>query len=83
MRVKYLSNTCVIICKKKIQKGMTSPESKEMYMMTKTVPATQYGDDNIQYMLPVACDDNTKGTWKIDNKSESFDEKTKNSSAPF
>ena len=30
-------------------------------MMKKTVPAAQSGEDNIQDMLPVACDDNIRG----------------------
>ena len=52
--------------------------------MVETVPAVQYGDNNIQYMLPVACDDNTKVTCtKSTTKSDSFDEKTKHLSAPF
>ena len=32
-----------------------------MCMMKKTVPAAQSGEDNIQDMLPVACDDNIRG----------------------
>ena len=30
--------------------------------MTKMVPTAQAGDDTIPDMLPVACDDNAKGT---------------------
>ena len=51
--------------------------------MTKTVPAAQAGDGNTRDMLPVACDDNAKETCTSATiKSDSFDEKTKKSSAP-
>ena len=52
--------------------------------MTKTAPTTKSGDDNIQDMLPVACDDNSTGTFTAATKKiNSFDEKTENSSALF
>ena len=51
--------------------------------MTKMVPVAQAGDDNISYNMPVACDENTKVTFATATKKcDSFDEKTKNSSAP-
>ena len=48
------------------------------------VPEGKYGDDNIQDMFTVTFDDNTKETCTTETtKSYSFDEKTKNLSAPF
>ena len=51
--------------------------------MTKKVPAAQDGDHNTEYMLSAECGDNTKVTsTTATTKSDSFDEKTENSSAP-
>ena len=50
-----------------------------MRTMTKTVPSAKTGDSNIQYMLPVECDDNAKGKCTIETtKSDYFDENTEN-----
>ena len=52
--------------------------------MTKMVPVAQAGGDKIQYMQPVACGGNAKGTCKTaTTKSDSFDEKTENLSPPL
>ena len=49
----------------------------------KTVPSVQYGDRNIQDMLPVVYYYNSNGTCTTPTtKIDSFDEKTKNSSTP-
>ena len=45
--------------------------------------AYQSGAGNIQDMLPVSCDENTKRTFTtVILKSDYFDKKTKNSPAP-
>ena len=44
----------------------------------RTVPGAQDGDDNIQYMLPVSCDETFKETCTTETtKSDYFYEKTK------
>ena len=49
-----------------------------------TVPVAQDDGDNMQYMLHVSCDKNSKGTCIAETiKSDYFDEKTENLSAPF
>ena len=56
---------------------MASPERK-IRTIKEMVLAAQAGDDNIQYMLPVACEKISKGKFTTaTTKSGSFDEKKK------
>ena len=51
-----------------------------MHTMTKRVPTAQYVDDKTQDMFPIARNDNANGTCTTSTmKSDSFDEKIKNS----
>ena len=54
------------------------------YTVVRMVPVAQLGDDNIQDILRVAYYDNFNRACKTATiKSDSFDEKTENSAAPF
>ena len=60
------------------------PRKQKKRTMTKMVPSAKSGDYKIQYMLPVACDYTVKGKCTTaTTKSDSFDKKTQNLSAPF
>ena len=83
MCVTYAFNACVLICKHKNPKIMASPEGKKIHKMKKYIPEAQDGDDKIQRVLTLVCDDSAKVTCTTATiKSDNFDEKTKNSIAP-
>ena len=84
MCVMYAADACVLICKHNDFKNNGLLRKQKNVLNDEMVLAAQYGDDNIQDMLYMARDDNSKITrTTATTKTDSFYEKTENSSAPF